>query len=52
MKINLLKTIAFWKIFKPFLSNKVQSSESTKFAEGDTLITSKEKIAMKLNYIS
>ena len=36
--------------FKPFLSNRVQSSERIKLAEeDDTLITNEDEVAMKLN---
>ena len=45
---HIIENKCFWETVKPFLSNKVQSSERMKLCEeNDTLI--KEEVAMELN---
>lgn len=48
---HITENKCFWKTVKPFLSNKVLSSETVKLAEEDnTLITNEKEVVMLQNY--
>ena len=50
MNINkVVDNKSFWKIVKPFLSNKTISSEKITLIDDDELITDEQKVANSLN---